>query len=468
MRAFLNQALILLTVFGLVLTPPTLTGYAELRNADLAWTGGDFSSSAFAYKRAARFLPWQTDLWEKAAMSAFFAGDFEEAILLFDRAYQFDSLSASGWDLYGQAFWWSDDHESAQEIWLAGLNAYPLYARFYANLSSAYAEQGNLAAEKDALERWVASGEETNAATHYRLAILLSVADPDRALGEFLLAASLDPEYDAAVETMRTTLNLALLETDVSRRSIVVGRGLGLINEWAVAEQAFRQAAAADGENAEAWAWLGEAGQHLGRGGRAELDTALKYGRMNPIVRSLRGLYWSRQGKYSQALAEYLLAAEYDPENPVWQYTAGEMYAQLGDLPPALAHFQRATGIAPENADAWRLLAEFCAQNGVQVQEIGLPAAQMAVELTGEDPLALDTLGWTLALLGRFDEARDALEHALSLAPHLAQGHLHLAIVAIQLDEWDVAKAHLQMARNQDQGGAFGQQAQMLLNQYFP
>ena len=77
-------------------------------------------------------------------------------------------------------------------------------------------------------------------------------------------------------------------------------------------------------------------------------------------------------------------------------------------------------------------------------------------------------LGWTLALLERYDEAQDALEHALSLDPELAQGHLHLGIVALQMDDWEVALDHFQQARDLDVDGPVGEQAQVLLNQYFP
>ena len=231
---------------------------------------------------------------------------------------------------------------------------------------------------------------------------------------------------------------------------------------------AFRQAVAADGKNAEAWAWLGEAEQQMGQDGRAELDKALSLDSTNPIVHSMRGVYWMRQERGDQALAEYLLAAEYDPENPAWRVSIGEAYTLRGDLQAALASYLRATEMAPTDVTVWRALASFSAQYNMQLEQVGLPAAQTAVELNGEDPLSLDTLGWTLALLERYDEARDTLEHALSLDPGLPQAHLHLGIVALQIDDWQAAKDHFQQARDLDLDGSVGEQAQMLLNQYFP
>jgi tetratricopeptide (TPR) repeat protein len=335
-------------------------------------------------------------------------------------------------------------------------------------LAFAYREQGNFAAEQDVIEQWFTAGGAQDEGVHYRLGLLLADSDSNRAIQEFLLASSLNPAYDSVVETMRASLNLASLEPDESKKLVIIGRGLGLVNEWELAAEAFRQAVAVDGQNAEAWAWLGEAEQQFGRDGRAELDKALSLDRTNPIVRSLRGLYWTRLGRGDQALAEYLLAAEYDPENPAWQISIGDAYALRGDLQAALAAYLRATEMDPTDADLWRMLAEFTTRYNIQIEDVGLPAARKAVDLSENDPLALDMLGWTLALLERYDEAQEALEQALSLDPELAPAYLHLGIVAMQVDDWEAAHDHLRQARDLDTDGLVGKQAQLLLNQYFP
>lgn len=464
----LARILVLMGFAGLIFTPPIRTAYNEVRLAEQAYLESDFLRAAELYEHAAGLLPWRPDLWNLAGIARFQVENYPEAIRLLRIAKGHEVLSDVGWEVLGISNYQLGYIQEAVQAWETGLTRFPNYAKYHSHLIIAYRESGDIPAERDALEKWTASEGGNDAAARYRLGVMLSVDDPDRALGEFLLAASLEPEYDSVAETMRAAINLASLEADESRRLVIIGRGLGLMDEWGFAQDAFRQAVDADEENAEAWAWLGEAVQHLGGSGRVELDRALNLGRTDPVVRSLRGLGWARQGKYSQALAEYLLAAEYDPGNPVWQVQIGEMYAQLGDLPPALARYQRATQIAPEDPTTWRLLASFCAQYGVQVSEIGLPAAQMAVELTGEDPLVLDTIGWIFTLLERNDEARDALEHALSLDPNLAQAHLHLGFVSIQTEEWELALEHLQTARELDPDGPIGEQAQILLNRFFP
>jgi len=306
-----------------------------------------------------------------------------------------------------------------------------------------------------------------DARAHYRLGLLLMILDPQAAAGELMLATSLDPEFDPAVQTLRAALNLSQVQGKGPQGWISLGRALGLVEDWPLAAEAFRQAIAADGRSAEAWAWLGEAKQHDGRDGRAELDKALLLDPKSPIVRGLRGLYWKRQGRHPQALAEYLLAAELEPKNPFWQESIGESYALLGDLTAALKAYQGATEISPQDANAWRLLAVFCNENGVFVEELGLPAARKAVELQPDDLLAQETLGWAYFSSGRLALAERTLLEVLEREPDRLWARLHLAMTYLAQGNSAAAYDQLLQVRNADKNGAAGQSAGQLLNQYF-
>ena len=63
-----------------------------------------------------------------------------------------------------------------------------------------------------------------------------------------------------------------------------------------------------------------------------------------------------------------------------WLAAIGEENLLNGNLAAALTAYQRATELAPNDATYWRMLAMFCADNGVQVLDIGLPAAKKAAE----------------------------------------------------------------------------------------
>ncbi len=185
-------------------------------------------------------------------------------------------------------------------------------------------------------------------------------------------------------------------------------------------------------------------------------------------MHALRGLYWKRQGNYANTLAEYQRAAQIEPQNPAWQASMAEAYTLKGDLVSALAAYQKGTSLAPNDASYWRLLAIFCADNDVQVLNIGLPAAQKAAGLAPADPQVLDALGYSYLRAGYLYNAEQNLLKAVKASPELAQAHIHLAETYLQKGDRLPALDQLNLARQLDPNGPTGQFAAQLLEQYFP
>jgi tetratricopeptide (TPR) repeat protein len=356
--------------------------------------------------------------------------------------------------------------EAAQQAFEEGITFYPT-STLYSGLALVHRTQKNWLAERAALQNQLQT-DAGNTYVHYRLGLLLTILDSGHALTELTAASSLDPEFDPAVQTLRTALDLSATQPDPSQQSVTIGRALGLLQEWDLSLSAFENAVELSDKNAEAWAWLGEAKQQTGLDGRAELDKALMLDGRSAIVRGLRGLYWSRQGKYSQSLAEYLLAAGIEPENPAWQAAIGEARTNLGDLASALAAYQKATELAPGEPTYWRLLAILCAENDTWVEETGLPAAQKAAELAPENVAVLDTLGWSYLQSGRYFTAEQTLLDALAHEPDYLPAHLHLAMTYLAQGNRDSAFNKLVYIRDTDPNGETGQFASQLLEQYFP
>ena len=250
-------------------------------------------------------------------------------------------------------------------------------------------------------------------------------------------------------------------------QKVVIGQAFGLVQDWELATTAFEQAIQLNEENAEAWAWLGEAKQQTGGEGSAELDRALLLNHTSVNVRALRGLYWSRQGRYEQMLAEYLLAAGIEPENPRWQANIGEAYTKLGDLVSALMAYQRAVELAPTHADYWRLLAVFCAENNVQIEEVGMPAAQQALTLAPNDPAALDALGYVYLSTGRYASAETSLAQAIEISPEYFPAHIHLAMTYLAQGNQPAAFNSLTYVRDAEGAGIYAEAARQLLDKYF-
>ncbi len=455
-----------MVLFITVFAPIVYSGYADLRSAQSAAAQSSFKDAAQKYESAAHKLFWRNDLWEQAGLSAYRAQSMGEAVRLLEIARQKNSLSDKGWYALGLAYWTNKDHKTALSIWQAGTKLNPNYALMYDRLSIAYHENGDYDSEQAALTKRLALADDASA--HYRLGLLLTLSDPNQAIKELLAASSLDPQFDSAVQTLRTTLNIAALEDVSSTRLVTIGRGLGLVEEWGLASKAFEQAVSADAKNAEAWAWLGEARQQTGQDGSEELNKALSLDPRDPVVRGLRGLYWKHQGNFAEALNEYVQAAQIEPSNPAWQVSIGEAYTQSGNLVSALAAYQKATELAPNDATYWRLLAMFCSDNAVQVLEIGLPAAQKAESISPQDAQVLDALGWAYLNAGYLFHAEETLLKAVQFTPDSAIIHVHLAETYLQKGDRPSALNELTLAQRLDSGGPVGEFAGKLLKQYFP
>lgn len=457
---------IVLLLAAVVVSPSLHAGWQDLQSARQADSEGRHADASALYERAARLLPWRADLWEPAGLAAFQAGNGGDAIRLLDVASKRAPLSLEGSVALGSALWNAGQTASAIAAWQNGLQAHPSQPALLDRLIAAYDHEGDYVDEQAALVRRLSVGED--AAASYRLGLLLMLNDPGSASARLQAAASLNPGFESAANTLQVTVQAASEQTDGAKRFIVIGRGLGLVGEWPLAVQSFEQAVAASPEDAEAWAWLGEAQQHDNQDGAAAVKRALSLGSDDPLVHSLLSLYWNRRGDYAAALKEQLLAAQLDPQNASMQSALGDAYAAAGDLVAALAAYQQATLIAPSDPAAWRQLASFCADNGVQVKEVGLPAAQKAAALAPHDPQTLDVLGWSLTQAGSPSTGKETLLRAIQADPGFPLAHLHLAETYLQMGDYASAPSELRQAVELDPEGAVGQLAAQLLKQYFP
>jgi tetratricopeptide (TPR) repeat protein len=455
-----------LVVFALIaalLVPVFYTGYSSVQRADNEFSAQNYTDASMHYQQAARLLPWRTDLLEKAGIAAYANRDYSSAIALLNRQSE---LTEQGWVALGNSYSNTNDMVSALRAYQDGLRFYDS-AALYAGVAFIYRGQKDWPAERDALQNQLRL-DISDAYTHYRLGLLLTFLSPEQALSELTLASSLDPETDSAVQTLTAALSLSATQPDSSEQMLTIGRALGLVQEWDLSLAAFEKAIELDEENAEAWAWLGEAKQQLGQDGSVELDRALTLDHLSVIVRALRGLHWNRLGKYEQMRAEYALAAEFEPTNPAWQVSLGDAHLKLGDLASALAAYQKATELSPTDANYWRLLANFCAENGINVEDIGLPAAQNAVRLTPDDPFALDALGWSYLSSGRYANAEKILLETIAAYPNHFPAYIHLAMTYLAQGNRPAAFNQLTYIRDADVGGKFAVLANELLKQYFP
>ena len=465
----LKKILIVIILFALIISPRIILGLRNEQIAEHALGKGDFSYASSEYKLAAQRLFWRGDLWNKVGKTKLISGQRAEALLAYKIAKERGVLSAFGWGILGKESWDSGNHEEALNLWQEGLARYPNYFEFYSDLAMAYREKGDYISEQGALENRLRFESNTpdTAHLHYRLGLLLMLDTPEKALDELTRAARANNEFAPVVDTLRASLNLALLEGDPALSDILIGRGLALVDEWQLAAQIFTRATQVYPTNESAWAWLGEAKQHLNDDALPDLDRALNLNPNSVLVRSLRGLYWQRQGKLEEALQEFQIAVKIEPENPNWYTALGEIYARMGDLSSARSAYEQATVLSPNDPYSWQSLALFSINYAVQPEDIALPAAQKAYALRPKDAAFSDTLGWVYFGMEKDREAEEQFLFALMLDPDFATAHLHLGMLYLKRNHLNLAYESLLRARDLADDAWVAEQASRLLDEYF-
>lgn len=458
-RSHLRVGIVIILIILGTAAPIVYSGYSALKRAEAAST---YSDAANQYRIAAQRIPWRPDLYELSGHAYFHALDYGRADEMYLSAFERNALSPAGWAAWGDVNYLKEDPARAIELWKQALEQDVIDDGVYLRLGYAAQENGDVANAVDYYTTYV-SKRLDDASAHYQLGLLLSLSDPSSASGELIAASQLDPRFDPAVQTLRTSLNLASIADEPSERFLLIGRGLGLVDEWKLARAAFQSAVDSDDINAEAWAWLGEANQQIGLDGSGELDRALQLNPNSSTVRGLRGLYFQRVSNHRQALLEFQVAAYLEPEDPARYLSLGEAYANTGDLIRALESYQHAASLATEDAATWRALALFCGRNQINIDDVGIRAAQQAVILDGDDSANQDALGWLYLLDGQYADSERHLLEAVQRDPLNASAHLHFGMLYLQTGERDRAFEHLITAR--DLGDA---QAKNLLAQYFP
>lgn len=277
-------------------------------------------------------------------------------------------------------------------------------------------------------ERSQADGENDEAIAFYDKAILQDPSNiefyireikllvrqnqPERAVQRAEQATILEPGNDAA-----WTAAAAAYLADGNRLS-ARGDPNAANMQYANAAKAARQAISINPENATALAYA--AGGTILQGDpekyeQAQLfaDDAVRIDPDNAIARFYMATVFTYQGRYSEALEQYLRGLEVDPNDPDLYIGVAYNYYGTGSIPDALLSFEDAINVDPNNAEAYDGRAYMYLQLG----DIPL-AEQNALEATRLNPdmaRAQGRLGEAYYQQNNYQDAIDALEKAVGL-----------------------------------------------------
>lgn len=456
----------------LQVAPQPWAANIALQRAGRYLADGNPGAAAVQLAEAARHLPWRPELWEQAGIYAWQAGEAEAARVYLENAAERQALSAEGWLVFGKAQLFAGDFQAALDAWtraeVAGFSPEVIAeSRLEAHLA-----QADYPAAINDLQILV-EDQPVDAQRRYRLGLLLASQQPEAALVHLTQAGDLDPELAVPARQMVNRLRTALLAGDPAYLYLESGRALAALGEWTLAAEAFRQSLVQRPDYAEAWAYLGEAKQHLPRDfGESRLayqalEQALQLDPESIAAHTFMALYWQRQGDDQQAYQHLEIATGLDPNNPALLTELGRVLARMGKLDSAAQVYWKAVELDESDVDYWRQWVEFSLTYDYQVGTSALPSARQAVLLAPQDPAALDILGQVLLRLGDLDNAARFFIQALQIRADYLPAHVHLGLAAVLRGADGQARQTWEWVVNQAPGTPAAAQASRLLQNYF-
>jgi len=232
------------------------------------------------------------------------------------------------------------------------------------------------------------------------------------------------------------------------------------LDEWALAHAALSAAVKAAPDRAEWRAFLGRSQAALGLPALESFRRAETLDPTLALVPYFRGLYLRQQGLPSAALDEFSVAMDIDPQNVGVAVEAAETLAELGDWASAAAWYESVARAAPQNPDIRRLQVEFYVLRGYRVADAGLPAAEQLLELTPDDPRALDLRGWAKFQTGDVGGAEADVRRAVTLAPDDVAARFHLGRILLALHRDAEARAEFIHVVDWDTTGVYRPRAE--------
>lgn len=139
-----------------------------------------------------------------------------------------------------------------------------------------------------------------------------------------------------------------------------------------------------------------------------------------PVVHSALGDLQRQQENYAAAVAAYDRALEFSDEkaesNWFVLYARGISHERLKSWPQAEADFRAALELRPDQPQVLNYLGYSLVEKRIKLDE-ALNMIERAVAARPDSGYIVDSLGWVLYRLGRYEEAVEPMERAVELMP---------------------------------------------------
>jgi len=471
---YLRSLLVSLVIALLGLAPIPHAAGRLFAKANLAQAQGDARSASQYLGEVANYYPWRYELNLQAGRYAMEAGDPQAAITYLERPGTVIHLAIDDLLLLGDAYYQSGDGYMAEAIWKR-VNQLADSAPANERLANLYLQRQDYASAIDALrklQRLIPSDTHL----YYQIGSLYAATEPTQALPFLAQAVEIDPAKASQAQSLYDKIRTANLFDNPAYTLLISGRQLANLSEWELASVAFQRATDLQPEYADAWAFLGEARQQViiqkndstGEVGLAELEHAVKLDPNSVLANTFMGLYWERQLDYSKAQHNLEQAIINNPGDPYLYSELANILSKAGDLPAAETRYAEAIKLAPQDPLFYCLLAEFALEQKIQIRELALPAARQALNLDPDDAHALDVMAQVMLILKDYHSAERFARKALEADPGFTAAYLHLGTVYVYLEDPEHAREWLNRAKSVGADTWVADQAQRMLEYYFP
>jgi len=352
------------------------------------------------------------------------------------------------------------DIEDAIDRWreVAVLNPRSVEAHY--RLGQSYLARSQFELAEQELERAVLY-DRAHQGAHYYLGLLL-VAEDTTLAREHLDLAATGEDLQLAERAREMVLLLEELATSEDGAYVAARLGHAYVKSEvpSLALVELERAVALQPNNHAARAYLGYALFALGERDRAleVLREVTHLAPKHPLGYYFLALVHRSEGYLPTALWEFKRSLRLDPSNPAVYADIADTYQRMREYLAAGEWYQAAAEVAPDEVDFQLVLAQFYVDVLPRAEE-GLAAAQQAVALAPDNPLAQDLLGWAHYLAGDLAAARVALERAVSLDPDLARAYYHLGVVWSQSGDEKRAQWAYERAIDLDSEGLYRERA---------
>ncbi len=338
-------------------------------------------------------------------------------------------------------------YQDEETLWRTTISRNPACWMAHNNLGEALRQKGR-AEEAMIHYRKALEIKPDYAEAHNNLgAPLLQKGQVDEALVQYQKALEIKPDYAVAHNNLGNAL---LRKGQVDEAIRHCQKALEIKPNFAVAHNSLGEALRQKGRTDDAMTHylkavtinpdFAEAHYNLGNAFIRNGDTTramvhyLKVLELNPAHAAAHnnlGTVFIQKGRVEEAMAHYRMALEINPDYMEAYKNLGNTLLEKGQAREAAAHHEEAVRTNPRNLIALNSLAWILAtspdaslRNGARALELARLAGQVS---GGSHPAILQTLAAAYAETGRFAEADETAERALSLA--IAQGNGTLAEV---------------------------------------